>query len=468
MTARRGTRDTRSLARRLWSAGAAAGMMALAACAHAPGGRPSSDAGTTRKERPSAAELPAPLGARTASARALLRLAERLLADDAPAAALALYREAWAAGRHDGRTLTGIGRAQLAMGRPELALETLSRAVRAPGATAGAWHAYGEALLGMGCFAQAADAFDEALARGANPAALSAKAVALDALDRHEEALAFYRQARERAPEDPNLASNFALSLALHDRTEDALEILRRLAVEGRAGLVHRHNLALALTLAGDVDTARRVLRIDLDSDEAASTLAGFMEIAALPARERVAALVAASRPVSRAPSDVAVPRLADDENGRRAAARVMAPPPAPPPPPAHPVALPPLLDPTGWSVQIAAYRTPEQLIRGQRYYWRRFADILKDQAPRRSEVDYGPRKRKPRGFFYRLNVGELKGRDEARALCRRLKAAGAPCWVRPPEPSEGRLPEENPKADPAGRGGTPDAKDAEGAKTPE
>lgn len=439
MKAERVTSETISFARRLRATGAGLTALALAACAHSPvAGRGHAAGGAAEAAgNPSISASATP-----SSSRALLRLADRLLADNAPAAALALYREAWAAGGKEEKALSGIGRAQLALGRPELAIDTLSRAVDKPGASGRTWRAYGESLLGMGRFEQAAAAFDEALARGADPAALSAKAVALDALARHAEALELFQQARTMAPGDANLASNYALSLALHGETGEALEIFRRIARQGLAGLAHRHNLALTLTLGGELEQARRLLRVDLDSDEASSTLEYYLEIAALPAKDRVAAIVAASRPVSRAPSDVAVPVLADDEKGRKAAARLMTPPAPPPPPAPEPVELPPLLDPTGWSVQIAAYRTSAQLIRGQHYYWRKFAEVLKGQAPRRSEVDYGSRKRKPRGFFYRLNVGELRGRDEAYDLCRRLKAAGAPCWVRPPEPSEGRLPD--------------------------
>ncbi|GER06084.1 hypothetical protein JCM17843_03940 [Kordiimonadales bacterium JCM 17843] len=89
----------------------------------------------------------------------------------------------------------------------------------------------------------------------------------------------------------------------------------------------------------------------------------------------------------------------------------------------------------------MAAYRTKDQLIRGQKYYWDKYRIILEPLEPRRSEVDFGERKAPPGGFFYRLNAGPLRDLQQAREVCADLKAAGAPCWIRPPEPVEGRLP---------------------------
>ncbi len=378
----------------------------------------------------------------------LLSAAARMLKAGRAAAALALYRDAYAAGGGDAEALDGIGESLLALGRPELAEPILARAAGGARADWRAHYAWGRALLQMGRHADAEAAFAVAAEAGGGARALAAQAVARDARGDHDGAMALFAAAVDRAPQDAAARANLALAWALHGEAGDALSAFRVLVEEGAGDVVVRHNLALALLLAGDEDRAAAVLRIDLDESATRATLRFFQRLRALEPAARVRALIAATRPMSRAPSDAAVPDIADDPQKRAMVKALLAEPePAPPPPPPPPapepqqVDLPPLLDPTGWSVQIAAYRTPEQLKRGQAYYWKRFAEVLKDYEPRRSEIDYGPRKTAPRGFFYRLNVGGLQDREAAEELCRRLKAAGAPCWVRPPEPAEGRLP---------------------------
>ncbi len=392
------------------------------------------------------------LGAVADEAASLRAQAERFLHQGRPAAALALYRDAYAlAGPGTAQeALVGIGRSLLALGRPELAEPILKRAT---GGGRGGWqahYAFGQALLRMGRYAEAARAFARAAAAGGDARARLAEAIARDAAgepERREEVPA--DMDGTAAAEDPAVATNIALLHTLHGRIAPAMRIYRRLVAAERADVVTRHDLALALVFAHEEDRAAQVLRLDLDAGAVDATLRYFRRLEALPPAARVRALIASSAPMSHAPADTAIPVVPDSPQKRALLKRLFArPAPPPPPPPApepapapEPVDLPPLIDPTGWSVQIAAYRTPAQLKRGQAYYWRKYAEVLGRYRPRRSEIDYGPRKKAPRGFFYRLNVGDLHDRAEAAALCKRLKALGAPCWVRPPEPPEGRLP---------------------------
>ena len=99
--------------------------------------------------------------------------------------------------------------------------------------------------------------------------------------------------------------------------------------------------------------------------------------------------------------------------------------------------------DPTsGYALQIAAYRTMAHLERGVRILYDEAGDILKGLPPRYSEVDFGGRDTYPHGFFYRLNAGPLDSLEEANDKCAQLKDRGIACWVRPPEPAEGQLPD--------------------------
>ncbi len=392
------------------------------------------------------------LGAPAEEAAALRAQAERFLHQGRPAAALALYRDAYALSGLGtaGEALVGIGRSLLALGRPELAEPILKRATAGGRGGWRAHYAFGQALLRMGRYRDAARAFARAAAGGGDARARLAEAIARDAAGEPE--------GREgprvgmtaaAAVSDPAVATNLALLHTLHDRIAPAMRIFRRLVEAERADVVARHNLALALVFAHEEDKAAQVLRIDLDAEAVDQTLRYFRRLKTLSPAARVRALIATTAPMSHAPGDVAVPVVGDSPQKRALLKRLLAtpappapPPPAPKPKPKpEPVDLPPLLDPTGWSVQIAAYRTPAQLKRGQAYYWRKYAEVLDRYQPRRSEIDYGPRKTAPRGFFYRLNVGDLHDRAEAVLLCKRLKALGAPCWVRPPEPPEGRLP---------------------------
>ncbi|MFQ5346554.1 MAG: tetratricopeptide repeat protein [Rhodothalassiaceae bacterium] len=385
--------------------------------------------------------------ARAASApmTPLIRLADRLADHGQFAAAIPLYRQAYADG--DGaRALSGLARALVGLGRYAEADSVLKRGdARKDMAIA---LEQGEVDLALARPALALEAFDTALALGESARAHSGRAVALDALGRHEEALEAHARAVDLAGEDLNIRSNMALSRALHDDLAAAIATLEKIVAQPAAQVQHRQNLVLAYVFAGEEEKAARMAAIDLDARSVGQTIAYFRELHTLPPAARVQALVYGAKQPERDLSDVAVLVIDESEEKAAAAKRVVAKAPPPPPEPApepepepEPVKLPPLVDPEGWSVQVAAYRTAEQLVRGQKQLWERYADILGPLEPRRSEVDFGDRETPPRGFFYRLNAGPLKDYAEAREICDQLRAIDAPCWIRPPEPSEGRLP---------------------------
>ena len=92
--------------------------------------------------------------------------------------------------------------------------------------------------------------------------------------------------------------------------------------------------------------------------------------------------------------------------------------------------------------MQIAAYRYGREVVKGWEELKDLYRDIIGHLEPRRSEVNFGPREETgPKGFYYRLNAGPLSGFEEAKEICSRLIIAGGECWIRPPEPIEGKLP---------------------------
>ena len=103
---------------------------------------------------------------------------------------------------------------------------------------------------------------------------------------------------------------------------------------------------------------------------------------------------------------------------------------------------MPALLGPEGWALQIAAYRTKEELRPGWEKLKEKYFDIIGQLEPRRSEIDFGDRAQQPNGYFYRLNAGPLTSYEEARVACQKISELGTDCWVRPPEVTEGDIPE--------------------------
>ena len=379
----------------------------------------------------------------------LVRVADRLADNGHFAAAIPLYRQAYADGEGV-PALGGLARALVGLGRYAEAEAVLKRGGGKARASAEIALEEGEVNLAFGRPELALAAFERALDVAGSARAYSGRAVALDALGRHEAALESHRRAVDLAGDDLNIRSNQALSRALYDDVDAAVAALEDIVADPDAQVQHRQNLVLAYVFAGDEDKAAQMAAIDLDARSVAQTIAYFRELHTLPPVERVRALVYGAKTPERDLSDVAVLVIDESDDKAAAAKRVVEkapPPPEPEPEPEpEPVGLPPLVDPEGWSVQVAAYRTAEQLIHGQELLWERYSEILGPLEPRRSEVDFGDRETPPRGFFYRLNAGPLKDYAEARAICDRLRAVGAPCWIRPPEPTEGRLPADAPE----------------------
>jgi len=177
-------------------------------------------------------------------------------------------------------------------------------------------------------------------------------------------------------------------------------------------------------------------------------TLMFYESLKSLPLQNRMAALVTGTIDPEQNRQEAANLVVEDNDSKKMAASRLTAPQPVIEPEPVQveaPVVdldvLPPMVEPTGWALQIGAYRDIPALMTGMKILYSKNDDIIGTIPPRRSEVKFPDNGTKgPRGFFYRLNAGPLQSRVAAQNLCKELKARGTDCWVRPPEKSEGKL----------------------------
>jgi Flp pilus assembly protein TadD len=141
----------------------------------------------------------------------------------------------------DAPLLRTLGLAQLAGGRPQDALRPLALVARADPQDARTRMALG---------------------------------VALDQLQRFDQARAAYQEALAIVPDDTATLTNLGVSFLLAGQAEEAETILRQAAGLPNAPVESRQNLAIALGLQGEFEEAERVLRIDLAPDDVAESLA--------------------------------------------------------------------------------------------------------------------------------------------------------------------------------------------------
>lgn len=146
-------------------------------------------------------------------------------AGDAPVAADVMQQAIARSGR-DPALVAELGKAWLASGRQGLALKTLEEA----------------ATL-------APDDWDVHSAYG----------VALDTSDRYAEAQVAYARALVLSPDNPVVLNNLGLSQAMAGKLDDAVATLKKAEDQPQATLQVRQNLALLLTLQGDVAAADRI-----------------------------------------------------------------------------------------------------------------------------------------------------------------------------------------------------------------
>jgi Flp pilus assembly protein TadD len=101
----------------------------------------------------------------------------------------------------------------------------------------------------------------------------SALGAALDQLGRFAEARQAYREALTISPDNPRILTNMGVSHLIEGDPAAAEPILRQAAAQPNAPVEARQNLAIALALQGQFDEALRLERIDLPPAEAAANM---------------------------------------------------------------------------------------------------------------------------------------------------------------------------------------------------
>jgi Flp pilus assembly protein TadD len=157
--------------------------------------------------------------------------------------------------------LLGVAKADLKTGKPELAMEPLSKAY--------------------------------ALSPG-DPKVLLLLGVTKDLAGEHLEAQTWYRTGLGVAPGDPALATDLALSLALCGDYSNAIAVLQPIALAPGASAQERQTLALIYGIRGNVAEAERISRIDLDDASVAHNLAYYATLRELSPEARTRALLSA------------------------------------------------------------------------------------------------------------------------------------------------------------------------------
>jgi Flp pilus assembly protein TadD len=159
--------------------------------------------------------------------------------------------------------LIGLSKADLKTGKPELAMEPLSKAY--------------------------------ALSPN-DPKVLLLLGVTKDLAGEHGEAQSWYLRGLAAAPGDPALATDLALSLALSGDYANAIAGLQPIALAPSGSAQERQTLALIYGLRGNAAEAERISRIDLDDAAVAHNLAYYATLRELSPEARTRALLSASR----------------------------------------------------------------------------------------------------------------------------------------------------------------------------
>lgn len=375
----------------------------------------------------------------------LRRIADELSASGDHTAAIPIYRHL-ASSSGDPRALNSLANSLVEQGAHDEASKVLTTLVTRGQASGDTWYNLGKVKLASGRFEEALAAFDHAASvRPNHPKTMSGRAISLAAMGRTSEAIAAFD-----TNSDKLTLSNKALVFAATGQPQAAVAILEPIIKAGKSTARERQNLAMAYLLDGREQHAHMLARLDLDAATINETFTFYRSLGSLEEAERMQALVTGTIKPEWTRTEQANLELKETKSRTIAAKRIVEPkvtavaekPKAPPQKDYVLREVPPLIEPEGWALQIGAYRTIKNLMKGWTILYRNSGDILQNVPPRRSEVDFGTRKNGPNGFYYRLNAGPLKSFAEAKNLCSALKERGTKCWIRPPEKAEGKLPD--------------------------
>jgi Flp pilus assembly protein TadD len=210
--------------------------------------------------------------------------------------AVNLYRHAATMERGDPEPLVALGETLLDMGRPDEAIINFNAALKLSPKYPAALMGLGKAYLKTGRPALAASplALDYQINPN-DPKLLMVIGVADDFIGQHVYAQARYQQGLRLAPGDHSLILNLALSLALTEKYDQAIALLRPVAYASGASPRERQTLALIYGLKGDPKAARELARMDLDAASVDHNLAFYDTLRRLPPDARSRAILSAS-----------------------------------------------------------------------------------------------------------------------------------------------------------------------------
>jgi len=209
--------------------------------------------------------------------------------------AVGVYRRAAELAPQEPAPLVAAGDALLQMGAVNEAIVSYNAALVRPGDTQGAQAGLAKAFLKTGKPELALTPLSKALeASPEDPKLLLLLGVTKDLAGRHWEAQGYYRDGLARAPGDPALTVNLALSLAISGDYPNAIVVLQPLAIAPTASPHTRQTLALIYGLKGNVAEAARISRIDLDDPSVEHNLAYYQTLRELSPEARSQAILSA------------------------------------------------------------------------------------------------------------------------------------------------------------------------------
>jgi Flp pilus assembly protein TadD len=220
--------------------------------------------------------------------------------------AVGVFRRAAEMAPQEPAPLIAAGDVLLQMGEVNEAIVSYHAALVRPGDTRGAQVGLAKAFLKTGKPELALEPLSKALAETPdNPQLLLLLGVTKDLSEQHLEAQDLYRRGLTLAPADPALTLDFALSLALSGNYPNAIAVLQPLAMSPGGSARERQTLALIYGLSGNTAEAARLGRIDLDDAAVEHNLAYYQTLRELPLDARTRAILSASRSrgVVRSPS---------------------------------------------------------------------------------------------------------------------------------------------------------------------
>jgi Flp pilus assembly protein TadD len=210
--------------------------------------------------------------------------------------ALGVYRRAAELAPQDPAPLIAAGDVLLQMGNVNEAIVSYNAALVRPGDSRGAQIGLARAFLKTGKPQLALTPLSKAMeASPEDPKLLLLLGVTKDLAGSHLEAQAYYRDGLVRAPGDPGLTVDLALSLAISGDYPQATSVLQPLAMSPAGTAQERQTLALIYGLSGNTREAARLGRIDLDDASVEQNLAYYQSLRDLSPEARTQAILSGS-----------------------------------------------------------------------------------------------------------------------------------------------------------------------------